>query len=72
MTLVDDLRALLGDARVKWEPLELRIYGTDAGTSHGMPAAVALPETTAEVSECVRLARKWDAPIVARGAGTGL
>ena len=54
MTLVDDLRALLGDARVKWEPLELRIYGTDAGTSHGMPAAVALPETTAEVSELTR------------------
>ena len=72
MTLVDDLRVLLGDQRVKWEPLELRIYGSDAGTSHGMPAAVALPETTSEVCECVRLARKWDVPIFPRGAGTGL
>jgi glycolate oxidase len=72
MPLVADLRALLGDRRVKAEPLELRLYGADAGTSHGMPAAVALPGTTEEVAECVRLARKWDVPVIARGAGTGL
>ena len=72
MALIDDLRALLGDRRVKWEPLELRIYGADAGASHGTPIAVALPESTAEVADCVRIARKWDVPIIARGAGTGL
>jgi len=72
MALVDDLRALLGDQRVKWEPLELRIYGRDAGIGQGMPVAVVLPETTAEVAECVLIARECDVPIVARGAGTGL
>ncbi len=72
MTLVDDVRDLLGDRRVKWHPLELRLYGTDAGISRGYPAAVALVETTAEVAQCVRLARKWDVSVVPRGAGTGL
>ena len=72
MALVDDLRALLGDQRVKWEPLELHIYGRDAGFGQGMPVAVVLPETTTEVAECVLIARKWDVSIVARGAGTGL
>ncbi len=72
MTLVDDLRALLGDRRVKYQPLELRIYGTDSGIARGIPIAVALPESTEEVAESVRLARKWDVPVVARGAGTGL
>jgi glycolate oxidase len=37
-----------------------------------MPAVVALPANTAEVAECVRLARKWDVAVIARGAGTGL
>jgi glycolate oxidase len=72
MALVDDLRALLGDGRVKWEPLELRVYGSDAGASHGMPVAVAIPENTEEVAACVRLARQWDVSVIARGAGTGL
>jgi glycolate oxidase len=72
MALIDDLRALLGDRRVKWEPLELRIYGRDAGAGQGTPVAVVLPESTSEVAECVRIARKWDVTVLARGAGTGL
>ena len=55
-----------------WEPLELLIYGRDAGASRGMPAAVALPENTEEVAACVRIARTWKVPVIARGAGTGL
>lgn len=38
----------------------------------GLPLAVALPETTAEVAELVRLCGDHDVPIVPRGAGTGL
>ncbi len=55
-----------------WEPLELQIYGRDAGASRGMPMAVVLPENTEEVVACMRLARKWDVSVIARGAGTGL
>ena len=38
----------------------------------GLPLAVALPETTAQVVELVRLCAAHDVPIVPRGAGTGL
>ena len=72
MSLVDDLIAALGPKRVKHHPLELRIYDKDAGITRGQVAAVALPETRAEVVACVKAARVWGVPIVARGAGTGL
>jgi glycolate oxidase len=38
----------------------------------GLPGAVALPTTTAEVADLVRLAADHRVPIVPRGAGTGL
>lgn len=38
----------------------------------GLPLAVALPTTTAEVVELVRLCAEHDIPIVPRGAGSGL
>ncbi|MDJ0961369.1 MAG: FAD-linked oxidase C-terminal domain-containing protein [Acidimicrobiia bacterium] len=72
MSLVDDLVAALGADRVKAHPLELRVYDKDAGVARGPVAAVALPESTAEVVACVKAARTWGVPIVARGAGTGL
>jgi len=72
MSLVDDLVAVLGSSRVKHHPLELLVYDKDAGVTRGEVAAVALPETAPEVAECVKVARRWNVPIVARGAGTGL
>jgi glycolate oxidase len=72
MALVAELRALLGPDRVRAHPLELRLYDKDAGVTRGPAKAVALPDTTAEVQECVRIARRHGVPIVARGAGTGL
>jgi glycolate oxidase len=38
----------------------------------GLPGAVALPTTTGEVAELVRLAAAHGVPVVPRGAGTGL
>ncbi len=38
----------------------------------GLPLAVALPDTAAQVAELVRLCGEHDVPIVPRGAGTGL
>ena len=72
MGFVDELRGVLGSDRVKDHPLELHIYDKDAGVTRGPVTAVALPETTEETAHCVRTARRWDVPIVARGAGTGL
>ena len=72
MGFVDELRGVLGSDRVKDHPLELHIYDKDAGVTRGPVTAVALPETTEETAHCVLTARRWDVPIVARGAGTGL
>ena len=72
MPLVDDLRDLLGPKRVKSSPLERRIYDKDSGVTRGEVLAVVFPETTQETASCVRMAAKWDVPIVPRGAGTGL
>jgi len=70
--LVEELRALLGPARVVADPLERRLYGRDGGISTGACAAVALPETTAEVAACARIANAAGVPVVPRGSGTGL
>ncbi|HEX9644471.1 MAG TPA: FAD-linked oxidase C-terminal domain-containing protein [Acidimicrobiia bacterium] len=72
MDLIADLAAVVGVDRVKHHPLELRVYGKDAGVSRGDPAAVVLPASTGEVAACVKVARRHGVPIVARGAGTGL
>ncbi len=72
MGFVEELRGVLGPDRVKDHPLELHIYEKDSGVTRGPVVAVALPETTEETAHCVRTARRWDVPIVARGAGTGL
>jgi glycolate oxidase len=72
MSLVDDLRAILGPDRVRSHPLEMRVFDKDAGVSRGQVLAAVLPETTSEVAACVRAARAHGVPVVARGAGTGL
>jgi glycolate oxidase len=72
MSLVDDLSATLGSDRVHSHPLELLVYNKDAGVTRGDVVAAVLPETTQEVAACVRLARRYGVPVVARGSGTGL
>ncbi|MCZ7525920.1 MAG: FAD-binding protein [Acidimicrobiia bacterium] len=70
--LLADLRAVLGPDRARAEPLELSLYGRDAGTTRGRPAAVCFPRSTHEVAAAVRVAARHDRPFVARGSGTGL
>ena len=72
MALGEDLLSLLGPARVKLHPLELKIYDKDAGINRGPVLAVALPESTEEVVACLKAARRHGVPVVPRGAGTGL
>ncbi len=72
MDLVTDLRALLGPDRVKSHLLERQVYAKDAGLVKGPVDVVVLPETTSEVVEVVRIARRHGLPVIPRGAGTGL
>ena len=58
--------------RARAEPLELLLYGRDAGVERGEAAVVCFPATGADVAAAVRVAARHDRPFVARGSGTGL
>jgi len=74
-TIASRLRDVLARDRVIDDPATLLPYAYDASfwslRNHRVPAAVAVPETTADVVAIVRLANELGVPVVPRGAGTG-
>ena len=54
------------------EPLELTLYGRDAGVASGEAGAVCFPSTPDEVAAAVAVTARHGRPFVARGSGTGL
>ena len=72
MSLVAELESALGRDKVLTEPVELHVFSKDSSLMRGDPTCVVFPTTASEVSEIVMIAEKHQAPIVARGAGTGL
>ncbi len=72
--LVAAIQARLPDVRLLTDPLDREGYRLDetAYLRAGLPRAVALPTTTAQVAELVRIAAELRIPVVPRGAGTGL
>ena len=71
--IIADLRRNLGTAGVLYAPSDLAVYDCDAFTvARRAPDAVVFPATTEQVVAVVRTCRKHKAPIIARGAGTGL
>jgi len=71
--LVSRLREVVGAPHVLTRPEDLVVYEQDAFlVARASPDVVVLPGSAAEVASVVALARQAGAPIVARGAGTGL
>jgi len=72
--LLTAIRATLPNIRLLDDPADRESYRYDetAYLTAGLPLAVALPETTGEVAELVRLAAAQRVPVVPRGAGSGL
>jgi glycolate dehydrogenase FAD-linked subunit len=67
------LRDILGHRDVLSSRADCATYGYDASVFQGEEiVAVALPESTAEVAQIVRLARQAKIPYLARGSGTGI
>ena len=64
--------ALLDAERVIHDPLERRLYARDGSIARGDCGLVVLPESTAEVVDCMRLAAELGLAVVPRGSGTGL
>ena len=71
-TLEAELRERLGDDRVLSDPLDLYVFGKDAGLTRGEPSLIAFPHDTEDVVTMVRLAGRYGVPVIARGSGTGL
>ncbi len=69
---VQQLKAIVGDEYVIHRPEDLIVFEYDGSVDRGLPTLVVLPDTTEQVSECVKIAAKYGLPVVARGAGTGL
>ena len=70
---VDALAAVVGRGGVLTEAEDVIPYSFDGTAAlKQRPEAVVFPRTTAQVSECVRLAAAARVPIVTRGSGTGL
>src|SRR5437016_2932447 len=70
--LLRDLEDFLGSSSVLFQAEDVVLYEYDGSVEKGRPDIVVFPTTTQEVSQIVKLAGKHNAPIVGRGAGTGL
>jgi glycolate oxidase len=71
--LLRRLRAALKPSAVLAEPEALRVYESDALAAYrSLPAAVVLPSDADEVAAVLKICHELGAPVVARGAGTGL
>ena len=72
--LVAGIREALPELRLLTQASDREAYRNDetAYLHAGLPLAVALPQSTADVATLVRLAAQHRIPIVPRGAGSGL
>ena len=72
MTLIDDLRALLGPAHVLTGPDLAKYTGDWSGHYHPNPMAVARPADTAEVAAVLQCAARHKTPVIPVSGLTGL
>jgi len=70
--LIRDLRAIVGAAYVLVDKEDVVVYEQDASIFQVMPELVVLPANVEEVAAVVKLAKRFNVPIVPRGSGTGL
>jgi glycolate oxidase len=70
--LLRELNSLLGSSNVLHKIEDLALYEYDGSVEKARPDLVVFPHTTEDVSRIVKLAAKYNVPIVGRGSGTGL
>lgn len=66
------LKKIVRPNQIITDPIELITYENDATWEHGHPDAVVFPQSAEQVSQLVQWANRYNVPLVARGAGTGL
>lgn len=72
MGLIEELSAYFPAERVKFRPIDLHAYSSDAGFYLLVPKVVVLPLNVEEVALLFRLARKYNTGVTFRTAGTSL
>src|SRR5437588_11808814 len=70
--LASDLREIVGAEHVLSEPGDLLAYEYDASNITAVPDLAVLPGSAEEVARVLRAAARHGAPVVPRGAGTGV
>ena len=71
--LVEALKKVLPASSIIEDKAETLAYECDALTAYRCPPMlVVLPETTAQVSEVLKLCHKMNIPVIPRGSGTSL
>ncbi len=69
---VAELRRATTPARVLDAPEDVMVFQYDATIERGLPSTVVLPDSADEVAAILRIAKKYNLPVIPRGAGTGL
>ena len=69
---IQELQTTIGAAKVLISPIDRIAYSFDSTFEQQLPDAIVLPETNEEVSAAVRIAARYDVPIVPRGMASGL
>ncbi|CAN5369708.1 FAD-linked oxidase C-terminal domain-containing protein [soil metagenome] len=69
--VIEKLQKIVGAENVLVEPEKVEPYGADAVKEKFPPEAVVFPDTTAQVSEILKLANNEIFPVTARGGGVG-
>ncbi|PKB68557.1 MAG: hypothetical protein BZY81_01545 [SAR202 cluster bacterium Io17-Chloro-G4] len=70
--IVQQLKALVGNANVIYHPDDLLVFEYDGSIDRGMPDVVVFPRSGEEVQRVIELAYKQGLSVVGRGSGTGL
>src|SRR5262245_27866840 len=71
VSIVSELRHIVGDAYVRLDDESLQAYGADALGKGHPPDVVVIPERTEQIASIARLCSSERVPLVVRGAGTG-
>jgi glycolate oxidase len=70
--IVEQLGTIVGARYVLHSTYDLMMYEYDASIERGKPDIVVLPASAEEIAAIVKLAQRYQLPVVPRGAGTGL
>lgn len=70
--LLQELRRAVGPRFVLSAPEDLLPYEYDATIERARPQAVVLPDSVEQVAAVVKAARRFNLPVIPRGAGTGI